>query len=170
MAWHEVIMLLGGMLFAMVNEINDTFYYFYSNYAGYMLVSMIVGCYTLCVLLKKKVQRVTFYFNISAVVLLLTFNLWLFPKVAHYLFLPKKDICMKAILSTKAYFYTLNETGQIEFVLIDNNVSKKLNDYYSIVGIPKYEYDQLPPVGSKIQICGELSPVGFSYAYIDTVP
>ncbi len=39
---------------------------------------------------------------------------------------------------------------------------------FHIIGIFYDEYTSLPPIGSRIKICGKISKVGFGYEYIET--
>jgi len=169
---HEFILvvLLG---FAAYFLIVDSFVYFYSHYIWYSFAIVAVGCFIFCNLLPKKKKGALsdyYYLLVSAVLTIYTF--WFTPKMIHFLSFPK-NVCFNAILTHKQYFYTQNQTGSIEFYFIkdiNNKLPKNLVELNSLNAIPEKEYDKLPNLGKKIEICGTISNIGFSFDYIENLP
>ena len=53
--------------------------------------------------------------------------------------------------------------------MIENNtlVYENVEKIDEINGISKEEFDLFPKVGSRINICGDISKVGFTYSYLE---
>ena len=151
----------------------DSFVYFYSYYIWYSFALVVVGCFVFCNWLPKKKKKVfsDFYYLLVPAILTI-YIFWFAPKIIHFVSLPK-NICFNAILTYKQYFYTQNQTGMIKFYLIEdanNKPPKELKTLNKLSAIPEKEYNNLPSTGKKIEICGTLSSIGFSFDYVDGAP
>ena len=144
---------------------NSSFVFFYKNYLILSLFSALI-LLTILFVLARKYNKLSF---VGISLILILFSTHLVPLAFHYMFGEKENVCFEATIGGRYFSYTSGNIGWINIRDIDSD-SKNIRAISRMPGIPKYEYDQLPPAGSKIQICGQLSKVGFSYEYIDTVP
>jgi len=155
---------LGMFIFTMTN---DSQVYFYTNYGYLSLIVSIFTCIVLYYFLRKK--KISKWYYLFIPILVITLALWIIPKALHYTVLPKKSICLDSTITHK-YWHRYGNAGYIEFSLYSNSKTpKELLHFDSLSNLDKYDYDLLPSKGEQIKICGNISKVGYTYTYIESV-
>lgn len=148
--------------------LNDSQTYFYSNYAFISLLSSISMCIILCYLLIR-IIKLTRWSYFALVILVVTINFWVIPKILHYTILSSEPMCIESTLTHK-YWHRYGDAGYIEFKPKSySSIPKELLYFNSLSKISKYDYDLLPPKGSEIKICGDITMVGYTYSYTETI-
>ena len=149
----------------------SSFVYFFSNYYIYALG--LIFCLGIVIyFLKKryhlewKAQRI-----IWIGVLIGSMSFLLLPQWMHFYVLEKKQICIDAkLVQKRKYGRSKDNKRMIKFdINYTADLPRQLLGFSKLKDIPDYQYDTLPPVGSPIRICGELSKVGFQYTSIKAV-
>jgi len=157
----EAIPIVGSILMLLL-VMSSSIILFYSVYMMYALIVSVC-----CALLLFWIEnRYTIGLPLIGLtmVIIVTFTLVL-PILAHYILLDKKEVCFDTTLKNK-YFNVKMDGGTIHFEQNKSNTNNTLN-IDTISGIPRYEYSQLPPIGSKVKICSEISKVGYQYTSIE---
>jgi hypothetical protein len=149
-------------------ETMSSFVYFYSNYILYSILGILFGCLFAYAIPKFFIQIKTFWYYFFIITIIISWSVWYIPKFIHIFYSTKIPICFDAKLTYKIYF-PRDESAKINFELISLvNAPRDLKKLHSVHGIPYDEYTSLPPIGSRIKICGKISKVGFGYEYIET--
>ena len=167
------IILLGITISLFIIKIaNDTQVYFYSNYIFFALIFLfffyIFFGYVIPKIFASKVYSKWYYLTI--VLLGITLSFWNIPKVLHYYLLDKEEKCIASKLTYKYFSYTSGNVGRISFnTEYETNIPYALHKLNSLSAISKETFDILPKQGSNIQICGDISDVGFTYSHIKPV-
>jgi len=165
------ILSISGIVL-LLGVIYGSYIYFYTNYILYSFGALFILCsviYLVTFRTRKSIVSVDpTVICISALIFASMLSIWWIPKLFHYTLLERTELCINAKLISK---YRLKSIRNIRFEINSTKMElpATLLKIDTLSNIDAIEYDQLPPIGSKIQICGELSSVGFSYAYIDTL-
>lgn len=151
-------------------ELLSSFKYFYENYFIYSIAGSVILAMITFYYLPKYYEiklKELHYFLFSIFFAGLTF--FFIPKFAHIFILNKNFQCISATLVGKSFLGS-DQKGSIKFdIIYEQNTPKEFIGYHSLRDIPKDEYEQLPSHGSKINICGDLSKICFSFDYIEAV-
>jgi len=158
-------------IFAMMNiifVIISVFEYFYSSYIFYSLFVLIILLLLLgYIYFYKYISLLSFN---SLVILVIVYSIWFIPEGFHKYIIQKNFICLEAQLKSKRFIRYNEHRGKIKFTILNKfNMPKELLFFDTFYGVPKDQYDNLPLKGSKIKICGEISKIGFSFDYVETV-
>ena len=166
-----ILSISGVALF--LGAIYGSYIYFYTNYILYSFGILFVLCLVICLIVfrsRKSIESIDpMVICISVLIFVSMLSIWWIPKLFHYTLLDRTELCINAKLISK---YRLKSIRNIRFEInsTKTELPATLLKIDTLSNIDVIEYDKLPPIGSKIQICGQLSKVGFSYEYIDTVP
>ncbi|HEY9190186.1 MAG TPA: hypothetical protein VIM88_04915 [Sulfurovum sp.] len=165
------IILLGITISLFIIKIaNDTQVYFYSNYILFSIIFLFVFYIISGYVIPKIFGSIAFsqWYYLSIVLLGITLSFWNIPKVLHYYFLDKKEKCITSKLTYKYFSYTSGNVGRISFnTEYQTDIPNTLLKLNSLSAVSKETFDALPNEGLNIQICGDVSQVGFVYSYIE---
>lgn len=148
---------------------NDTQVYFYSDYFLFSTIcALILGACFLYVIPKIfSATLFTKWYYLSIILLTISLSFWNIPKVLHYYFLDKKEVCIVSTLTYKYFSHTSGDVGRISFdTKYQSDIPPQLLSLHSLSAVSKGIFETLPEVGSNVQICGNLSRTGFTYSDI----
>ena len=156
--WGVQIVIISLLVLGIMHS---SFVFFYSAYFYYSLAMLLVLMIIFWIIDRKYIDLP--YVGLS--VLIATILFYGLPLASHYLLLDTKRICFETSMKSKSY----SPKEGIGKIWIENNtqIYENIEKIDEINGISKDEFDLLPKVSSKINICGDISKVGFSYSYID---
>jgi len=165
-------MIMAPIVFLMFSyEISLSSYkYFYHSFVGYSVLIFLILCVLVCNVIPKRYgdSMITGLYQLLMPLFLLMVSFWVIPKVMHYVYFDKKEICINAKLTYK--LSARKDEGMISFdIKYDTEIPRELISFNSISGIPFDNYISLPKIGSKIKICGDISKVGYIYTHIETI-
>jgi len=168
--FYRDIFLIGltATLF-MIKIANDGQVYFYGEYLLFSIgCALILGvCFGYIIPKLFSTTLFTKWYYLSILLLTISLSFWNIPKVLHYYFLDKKEVCITSTLTYKYFSYTSGNVGRISFeTKYRSDIRVQLLSLHSLSAVPKEVFDTLPEVGSTVQICGDISRAGFIYSDI----
>ena len=157
-AWGVQIVIISLLVLGIMHS---SFVFFYTAYIYYSLAVQLVLMIIFFIIDKKYINLP--YLGLSILMAIILF--YGLPLVSHYVLLDTKRICFETTIESKSF----RKKESIGKIWIKNSalVYENVENIDEINGIGKDEFNLLPKIGSKIQICGDISKVGFSYSYIE---
>jgi len=156
------------LILLITNLYFDTFTYFYGLF--YDSLTLFIILLLLWLILMQSSQRIkksiSKYLFVPSIILLLSF--WTIPKIIHYYVIPKDMLCLQATLKSKRLIKGLVSID-FTFEKYPTTMLPKLQSLTTLHSIDGYQYNDLPRKGELIQICGEISKIGFSLDYVEAV-
>lgn len=168
--FYRDILLIGLTVTLFIIKLaNDAQVYFYRDYFLLSIGSVLILCVYFGYIVPKIFSATLFtkWYYLSILLLTISLSFWNIPKVLHYYFLDKKEVCITSTLTYKYFSHTSGDVGRISFsTKYRSGIPVQLLSLHSISAVPKEVFDTLPEVGSTVQICGDISSAGFIYSDI----
>jgi hypothetical protein len=172
--WDGISIAVPFMIL-MALVINDSQTYFYKNFFFSALAGFIVFILLFSILLPKIVDLskiFTFGHHVGIFFLGITLSFIIVPKIAHYYFMDKQNVCVTTQIERKSW-HRYADTGVVYFHIPytpgESYEYYELSKVDSISGFSQYELDNLPKEKTPIKLCGMKSKIGFNYTNIESI-